>query len=402
MITTSALAASRVHPAELWRLGSMGLRTRRLRTLLSALGIAIGIAAMVAVLGVSASSSANLIAQLNRLGTNLLTVTPGNTFLGQTALLPHEAPVTIGRLDSVQGVSSTAVVPNVTVRRTDQVPLANTSGVSVRWTDIGLLHTLQGSVYRGQWLNDANAHYPAVVLGWVAAQRLGVVDLQQPTQVFIGNRWYTVIGVLRSLPLAPEIDRSVLLGLPVAESDFLVDDSPDTVYVRSDPNRVLDTYAVLPRAANPAHPEEANVSRPSDALAARVLAQGAFTSLFVGLGAVALLVGGVGIANVMVISVLERRSEIGLRRALGATRRLIAVQFLAESVLLSALGGLGGVAMGAIATAVYAQLESLPAVVPPIAVVGGLAAAVSVGAGAGLYPASRAARLAPTEALRTV
>jgi len=402
MITTSALAASRVHPAELWRLGSMGLTTRRLRTLLSALGIAIGIAAMVAVLGVSASSSANLIAQLNRLGTNLLTVTPGNTFLGQTALLPHEAPVTIGRLDSVQGVSSTAVVPNVTVRRTDQVPLANTSGVSVRWTDISLLHTLQGSVYRGQWLNDANAHYPAVVLGWVAAQRLGVVDLQQPTQVFIGNRWYTVIGVLRSLPLAPEIDRSVLLGLPVAESDFLVDDSPDTVYVRSDPNRVLDTYAVLPRAANPAHPEEANVSRPSDALAARVLAQGAFTSLFVGLGAVALLVGGVGIANVMVISVLERRSEIGLRRALGATRRLIAVQFLAESVLLSALGGLGGVAMGAIATAVYAQLESLPAVVPPIAVVGGLAAAVSVGAGAGLYPASRAARLAPTEALRTV
>jgi putative ABC transport system permease protein len=402
MITTSALAASRVDPAELWRLGSMGLRTRRLRTLLSALGIAIGIAAMVAVLGVSASSSANLIAQLNRLGTNLLTVTPGNTFLGQTALLPHEAPVTIGRLDSVQGVSSTAVVPNVTVRRTDQVPLANTSGVSVRWTDISLLHTLQGSVYRGQWLNDANAHYPAVVLGWVAAQRLGVVDLQQPTQVFIGNRWYTVIGVLRSLPLAPEIDRSVLLGLPVAESDFLVDDSPDTVYVRSDPNRVLDTYAVLPRAANPAHPEEANVSRPSDALAARVLAQGAFTSLFVGLGAVALLVGGVGIANVMVISVLERRSEIGLRRALGATRRLIAVQFLAESVLLSALGGLGGVAMGAIATAVYAQLESLPAVVPPIAVVGGLAAAVSVGAGAGLYPASRAARLAPTEALRTV
>ena len=402
MITTSALAASRVHPAELWRLGSMGLRTRRLRTLLSALGIAIGIAAMVAVLGVSASSSANLIAQLNRLGTNLLTVTPGNTFLGQTALLPHEAPVTIGRLDSVQGVSSTAVVPNVTVRRTDQVPLANTSGVSVRWTDISLLHTLQGSVYRGQWLNDANAHYPAVVLGWVAAQRLGVVDLQQPTQVFIGNRWYTVIGVLRSLPLAPEIDRSVLLGLPVAESDFLVDDSPDTVYVRADPNRVLDIYAVLPRAANPAHPEEANVSRPSDALAARVLAQGAFTSLFVGLGAVALLVGGVGIANVMVISVLERRSEIGLRRALGATRRLIAVQFLAESVLLSALGGLGGVAMGAIATAVYAQLESLPAVVPPIAVVGGLAAAVSVGAGAGLYPASRAARLAPTEALRTV
>jgi len=204
------------------------------------------------------------------------------------------------------------------------------------------------------------------------------------------------------LPLAPEIDRSVLIGLPVAQAEFLADDSPDTVYVRSDPDRVLQTRDLLPRAANPAHPEEVNVSRPSDALAARAAAQDAFTSLFVGLGAVALLVGGVGIANVMVISVLERRSEIGLRRALGATRRLVAVQFLAESLLLSLLGGVGGVAIGAAATAVYAHLQGLPAVVPPIAMVGGLSAALGVGAVAGLYPANRAAGLSPTEALRTV
>ncbi|HKF16698.1 MAG TPA: ABC transporter permease [Candidatus Dormibacteraeota bacterium] len=402
MIRGEALGASRVHPAELLRLGSMGLRTRRLRASLSALGIAIGIAAMVAVLGVSESSRANLIAQLNQLGTNLLTVTPGNTFLGQTAVLPHEAPSTIGRLATVQGVSSTAVLQNVTVRRTDQVPMSTTSGLSVRWTDTSLLRTLNGSVYRGQWLNSANGHYPAVVLGWVAAQRLGLVDLEQPTQVYLGDRWFTVVGVLQSLPLAPEIDRSVLIGLPVAEAEFLADDSPDTVYVRSDPDRVLQTRDLLPKAANPAHPEEVNVSRPSDALAARAAAQDAFTSLFVGLGAVALLVGGVGIANVMVISVLERRSEIGLRRALGATRRLVAVQFLAESLLLSMLGGVGGVAIGTAATAAYAQLQSLPAVVPPIAVVGGLAAALGVGAIAGLYPANRAARLSPTEALRTV
>jgi putative ABC transport system permease protein len=180
-LTAGALLPSRVHPAELLRLGSMGLRTRRLRASLSALGVAIGIAAMVAVLGVSASSQANLLAQLDLLGTNLLTLTPGSTFFGGTAVLPHEAPATIGRLDSVQAVSSTAVVGGATVRRTDQIPLANTSGISVRWTDLGLLDTLQGSVYRGQWLNAASARYPAVVLGGVAAQRLGVVDLDQPT-----------------------------------------------------------------------------------------------------------------------------------------------------------------------------------------------------------------------------
>ncbi len=397
-----APAASRVHPAELLRLGSMGLRTRRLRASLSALGVAIGIAAMVAVLGVSESSRANLLAQLDQLGTNLLTVTPGSTFFGQTAALPHEAPATIGRLDSVRSVASTAMVSNATVRRTDQIPPANTSGISVRWTDLNLLDTLQGSVYRGQWLNAASARYPAVVLGWVAAQRLGVVDLEQPTQVYLGGRWYTVVGVLRSLPLAPEIDRSALIGLPAAEDQFLASDAPDTVYVRSAPDHVLTTLGLLARAADPEHPEQVNVSRPSDALAARAAASAAFTSLFLGLGAVALLVGGVGIANVMVISVLERRSEIGLRRALGATRPLVAVQFLAESLLLSLLGGLGGVALGAAATWVYAQVQGLPAVVPAVAVVGGLGAALLVGAVAGLYPASRAARLSPTEALRTV
>ena len=395
-------AASRVHPAELLRLGSMGLRTRRLRASLSALGVAIGIAAMVAVLGVSESSRANLLAQLDQLGTNLLTVTPGRTFLGEDALLPRESAATVGRLDSVRGVSSTAAVPDVTVRRTDQVSLANTSGLAVRWTDLDLLGTLQGSVYRGRWLNEATARYPAVVLGWVAAQRLGVVDLEQPTEVYVGGRWFTVVGVLRPLPLAPEIDRSALIGLPVAQEQFLASDSPDTVYVRAATDQVDGTRDLLPRAANPEHPDQVNVSRPSDALAARAAAQDAFTSLFLGLGAVALLVGGVGIANVMVISVLERRSEIGLRRALGATHWLTGVQFLAESLLLSLLGGAGGVALGAAATAAYALAQGLPAVVPPVAVAGGAAAALLVGAVAGVYPASRAARMSPTEALRTV
>jgi putative ABC transport system permease protein len=401
-VIRAALPPSRVDPAGLVRLGSLGLRTRRLRAGLSALGVAIGIAAMVAVLGVSESSQANLVNELNQLGTNLLTVSPGNTLFGQSATLPVEAPQTIGRLDSVLRASSTGAVGGVTVRRTDQIPLVQTQGISVRWTDLSLLGTLGGSMALGRWLNAATARYPTVVLGSVAAQRLGIVDLDQTTQVYIGGQWYTVVGVLNSLPLAPEIDRSALIGLPIAMARFFATGAADTVYVRAAPDHVLQARDLIPKAANPEHPEEVDVSRPSDALAAQAAVNTAFTQLLLGLGAVALLVGGVGIANVMVISVLERRSEVGLRRALGATRGLIGLQFLSESLLLSLLGGLAGVGLGAAATAVYALAQGLPVVVPPVAVGGGLTAALVVGAVAGLYPASRAARMAPTEALRTV
>lgn len=396
------LVPSRVRPGELVRLGSIGLRTRRLRALLSALGIAIGIAAMVAVLGVSASSRADLVAELNQLGTNMLTVSPGSTLGGQGATLPGPAAATIGHLPSVQAVSATGVVAGVTVRRTDRVPAYVDSGLTVRWSDVSLLRTLRGSVYGGQWLSGANTGYPAVVLGWVAARRLGVVDLGQPTEVDVGGRWFTVVGILDSLPLAPEIDRSALVGLPIAAARFHASGAPDTVYVRADPGTVVETQQLLARAADPRHPEQVLVSQPSAALTAQAEAEGAFTSLFLGLGTVALLVAGVGIANVMFVSVLERRSEIGLRRALGATRALVAVQFLAESLLLSLLGGVGGVALGAAATAVYALVQGVPFTLPAAAVGGGLGAALGVGALAGLYPASRAARLAPTEALRTV
>ena len=144
------------------------------------------------------------------------------------------------------------------------------------------------------------------------------------------------------------------------------------------------------------------MSRPSDALEARAAAKTAFTSLFLGLGAVALLVGGVGIANVMVISVLERRSEVGLRRALGATRRHVGAQFACESLLLAAAGGVAGVALGALVTAGYAATRGWTPVVPPAALAGGVAAALAIGAVAGVYPALRAARLSPTDALRGV
>jgi putative ABC transport system permease protein len=380
------------------RVGSIGLRTRRLRAVLSALGIAIGIAAMVAVLAISESSKADLLATLDRLGTNLLRVEPGESFFGEDAALPKTAARMIRGIAGVQEATALEIV-DATVRRSSYIDVNETGGIAVSASDLSLLRTLGGSVREGRFLTRATERYPVVVLGAVAAERLGIAHAG--SQVWIGSRWFTVAGILDPVPLSPELDRSALIGNAVARRLFDADGSASTIYVRAETDRVAGVRDLLGLTANPEHPEETNVSRPSDALAARAAAKSAFTSLFLGLGAVALLVGAVGIANVMVISVLERRSEVGLRRALGATRKHIAVQFLAESVLLSGLGGLGGVVLGAAIAVAYTISRGWSAVVPPAALAGGLAVALGVGAAAGLYPALRAARLSPTEALRT-
>jgi putative ABC transport system permease protein len=395
----ATLAPSRLLPADVMRVGSFGLRARRLRAGLSALGVAIGIASMVAVLGVSESSKADLMAALDRLGTNLLQVGPGQTFMGEDAVLPESAGGMVRRMDSVDGAAAVKVLEQ-TVRRTDLIDEVETGGIAVTAADTQLARTLGARVRRGRFLNTATAAYPAVVLGATTARQLGIA--RPGVNVWLGDRWFTVVGILGHVTLAPDVDSAALIGFPVAERLFGADRSASTIYLRAAEDEVGQARELLASTVNPEHPEEVEVSRPSDALAARAAAKSAFTSLFLGLGAVALLVGGVGIANVMVISVLERRSEIGLRRALGATRRHISVQFLTESLLLALLGGVAGAALGAAVTTGYALSQDWPAVVPPVALLGALGAAVAIGAIAGLYPATRAARLAPTEALRSV
>ena len=399
-VREAPLGPSRMTAADVLRTGSLGLRTRRLRAALSALGIAIGIASMVAVLGISESSKADLLAQLDDLGTNLLRVAPGQSFFGDDVSLPESAPAMLGR---VAGVQRVAAVRNlgVTVRRNDLVDEAETGGIAVAAADPSLLETVAAQLRAGRFLDAATARYPSVVLGSAAADQLGIDNTG--SRVYIGNHWFTVIGILEPVTLASSIDSSVLIGFDAAERWFEEERDASTIYVRADPDAIASgTRDLLGATTNPERPEEVEVSRPSDALEARAAAKTAFTSLFLGLGAVALLVGGVGIANVMVISVLERRSEVGLRRALGATRRHVGAQFACESLLLAAAGGAIGVALGALVTVGYAESRGWTTVVPPAALTGGLGAALVIGAVAGVYPAMRAARLSPTDALRGV
>jgi putative ABC transport system permease protein len=391
---------SRLRPQDTLRAGAGSLRSRAWRAALSALGVAIGIGAAVAVLGVSASSRAGLLRELGAEG-NLLTVGAGQDFTGGPAPLPFTAPGMIARIPPVQSVSAVGYVPGAIVRRTAAVPAVDTGGISVLATQTSLLRTLGGRVARGAFLNAATVRYPAVVLGAVAARTLGISRVAVGTQVYLGNQYFTVVGILRPVPLAPEIDEAALVGFPVADALLGLGGHPTEIYLRAQPDQVQAVASVLPFTANPSLPEAVQVSRPSQLLAARAQARSALTGLFLALGAVAVLIGGVGIANIMVISVLERRTEIGLRRALGATRRQVGAQFLTESVLLSAVGGVGGVGLGALATVGYAVATGQSVVLPWAAAAGGIGVAVLVGMVAGVYPAARAARLPPTEALRS-
>ncbi|MEM7273682.1 MAG: ABC transporter permease [Actinomycetota bacterium] len=390
---------SRLRPTDVVGTGTVGIRTRRLRAAFTAVGIAIGIASMVAVLGISSSSKADLLEALDELGTNLLQVKPGSDVFGDTATMSPDAPSMIRRIGPVESATSLSKI-SASVQRNDKVDSRFQNGIELYGSETNLGSTLGAQLAAGREHDNASLKLPTVVLGAVAAERLGITDVDEGTRVMIGGKWFAVIGIYEPLPLNPDIDRAALIGIPAARDLFDVDALPSSIYVRTDPSQVEAVRDVLARTASPGSPNEVQVSRPSDALAARAEVDQRLQTLLLALGGVALLVGGVGIANVMIISVLERRTEIGLRRALGATRAHIRNQFVMESSLLSLIGGLLGAGTGYAVTAVYATRQGWITSVPAEGLALGVAAALVIGAVAGLYPAFRAARLDPAEAIR--
>ena len=397
---SEGLQAARLPPRELFATALQGLRTRRLRAALSALGIAIGIGAMVAVVGVSASSQAQLLAEIDALGTNLLTATPGQTLSGNNEILPTSSVPMVGGMTHVDRDVAVYQVSGATVLRSPYVPAQETGGIGVDAAGENLPQVVGASMAAGHFLDSVSGRYPEVVLGAQAASILQIETIGGHVEVYLGHTWFNVVGILKPVLLDSTLDTTVFISLPVAERQFGVTPNPSEIYVRANVNDVPSVANLLAPTADPQNASGVDVSRPSDALEARAAAKGQFTTLLLGLGAVALLVGAIGIANIMVISVLERRGEIGLRRALGATRRHISLQFLTESALLAALGSVVGLGLGAGATEVYSVARTEPFVVPLYALVAAPASGLIIGALAGLYPAGKAARLSPTEALR--
>ncbi|GAA0537847.1 ABC transporter permease [Paractinoplanes ferrugineus] len=392
-----------MNPLDLLSLGLIGLRTRPGRAALSALGISIGIATMIVVTGIPASSQAALLGRLTALGTNSLQAMalPDQN---PPALLPESAVGMVRRIAPVTAASAVANT-HALVRRNDRTDPGDGGGLTVLAGRLDLLSTINARVRTGTWLTEATARFPTVVLGSVAAARLGIADLpagRPAPQVMIGDHRFTVIGILATTPLSPDIDRSVLIGWDAAKSALRFDGHPTVIYVKCAEDQLEAVRGVLAETISPERPGQVVVTRPSDALAAKRATQSSFSVLFLALAGVALVVGGIGVANTMVVSVLERRAEIGLRRALGATRGDIRGQFLTESVVLATIGGLTGTVLGLLATVGYAGWQQWPLVIPAGSAVAGVAGAVVVGVLAGVYPCVRASRLTPTQALATV
>ncbi|MEU8241074.1 ABC transporter permease [Actinoplanes missouriensis] len=384
-------------PIDLLALGVVGLRTRPLRALLSGLGIAIGIATMIVVTGIPASSQAALVRELTALGTDTLQAMPLPD-QQPPARLPESAVAMAKRIGPVRAASAVGNT-HAAVRRSDRAEPTSGTGMTVLAARLDLLPVINATIASGRWLTTASAEFPAVVLGSVAATRLGVTTVTAAPQVMIGDRWFTVVGILATTPLSPDIDRSVLVGWESARTELGFDGRPTVVYLRAAENHLETVRSVLAESINPERPGQVMVTRPSDALAAKRATESSFSVLFLALAGVALIIGGIGVANTMVVSVLERRSEIGLRRALGATRGHIRGQFLTESMVLSTAGGVAGTALGLMATLAYAHWQAWPIVVPVRSAALGVGGAVVIGVLAGVYPSVRAARLPPAQAL---
>ena len=390
---------NKLRTRDLFFVAVYGVKARKGRAALTSIGIGIGIAAIVAVSGIAASGSADLLSTLESLGTNLVKASPQAGFFGTQEELPEGVIGMVERIGPVEEVTSTTQT-DLLVRRSNFISEFEGGGISTIVTSSELLNVIGGNLSEGRFITEGLSDLPVTVLGSVTAKRLGITNLSKPTKILIDDEWFGVIGIVEELKIHPDLDRSVFIGYGAAKTLFDINEEPTTIYLRANPTFIEDVVEVIAPSMNPENPDQVEVSRPSDALEAQQAVEASFTNLLLGLGSVALLVGGVAIANVMVMSVLERRMEIGVRRSIGATRREIRYQFLLESIVLSGIGGLVGVMLGSLITLAYTNYTNIVFSIPVWQILGAVVLALLIGAISGVYPAIKASKIQPAEAVR--
>ncbi|MDG2025963.1 MAG: ABC transporter permease [Acidimicrobiales bacterium] len=396
-----------------------GLTSRVSRTLLIMLGPIIGVSAIVAAVGLTESAKGDLQADLAELGTNLITADAAGSFGAQNPSFPEDVVERVSSLSGVESVTGVRALDGIITSPYDAATTYYTAfPTPVLTADPGFLEVMQIELLSGRWLNDFDYENGArvAVIGVDIANEFNYLAGDNRTLLLDGLE-FGIVGVYDNVRLADAFNTSVLIPPLAADNEFDTGLETNTLYIRADPERVEEVEDNLPIAINLGGSEEVNTSIPSDALEASAKADSTLQVIVASMGILALIVGGVGIANVMSISVIQRSAEIGIRRALGHGRGLIAWQFLLEAVAVGFFGGLAGVGVGIFIVVFASRIFDWTHVLDPVLVIGslefsshsmgvptvyllGMGAALLTSVVAGLYPSVKAARLEPLETLR--
>ena len=388
---------------ELIAVALYGLFARKVRTALLLLGPTIGVAAIIAAVGLTDSAKGDLKRKVDELGTNLIEASASSSFGSQNPTLPEDAVDRAFTVRTVEGVSAVVELSDITVLPyAEATEKYETVPVPVLASDAELAAVLQVPMVSGRWLNsfDEHAGARAAVIGLGLAREFEVLP-GEVRAIELDGKEYAVVGVLDLVELEPAFDNAVFIPFSTADEDFVADDIlPNKLYVRAHPGTEDATADALATAINLGGPDEVKTELKSEALELAAQSDRQLQLIVVSMGLLAIIVGGIGIANVMSISVIQRSSEIGIRRALGHTRSTIALQFIFEAIVVGVLGGVLGVTVGVAAIGVGVAIAGWVFTLQPLLVPGGVLLAVVISVFAGLYPAVRAARLEPLETLR--